>query len=489
MQPQGWTYPNNWPATPKSGNVSAAGAHQTAFQTNVAAPVSLFLFILYAMFTIDPGTGLSTDIFAVNYVHYAYVLSAAILVHPLEQIIKGGIKSFFRADVLLSTSFIYWAILDIIQDRISLIDLPVHSVQYAFIYIAAFVLVVQVFANYQFRLPALVKDASRIDIDSRMLIIILVICFLIGLFPFYRGAYYDFAYMIEGLSRPRFAAPWARGAGGGFGAIFEHMKYFGYVLPALTALIIYKEGKFNSKVFLAIALTLFFGAFEFQGGGRRLTGFLSGMGIITYLVAKRHDLRLKHFVITGLLGFAILVLMDMQLTFRNVGYEEMFTEYEYGEFDEIQVDDNFLRIAQMIEYVPERYEYSGTQYLVWAFARPIPRYFWEDKPTSPGFNIARMVGEQGVALTTTVVGEAYASMGLTMIIIVGILYGLLAGTLSRMLHQPLGIIGVALYAIGTLALVGGVRSLVDLIIYSYAFLGLLVIYHFLIRGKETRIEA
>lgn len=447
------------------------------------------MFIVYAMFTINPGTGSAQDIFAVDYTHYAYVLAAAILVHPLEQIIKGGIRSIFRADVLLSTSFIYWTLLDIIQERISLIDLSIASVQYSFIYIAVFILIVQVFANYQFNLPSLVKDASRIEIDTKKLTVILVLCFLVGLFPFYRGAYYDFAYMIEGLSRPRFAAPWARGAGGGFNAIFEHMKYFGYVLPALTALIIYKEGKFNAKVILALSLTIFFGAFEFQGGGRRLTGFLSGMGIITYLVAKRHELRLKHFVITGMLGFAILVLMDMQLAFRNVGYEDMFTEYEYGEFDEIQVDDNFLRIAQMIEHVPERYEYSGTQYLIWAFARPIPRYFWEGKPTSPGFNIAAMVGEQGVALTTTVVGEAYASLGLTMIILVGILYGLLAGTLSRMLHQPMGIIGVALYAIGTLALVGGVRSLVDLIIYSYAFLGLLVIYHFLIRGKEDKVAA
>lgn len=489
MQFTGPTYPAFRPGSYPAGLKQPVGFQSGKYHSNVVAPVSLFLFILYAFFTIDPAIGSTADILNIDYRHYAYVLTAAILLHPLEQVIKGGISQLLRADVLLSTSFIYWALLDIFQERFSLIDLSIISVQYSFIYIAAFILVVQVFANYQFLLPGIIRDTSRIDVSVKVLLTVMIVCFLIGLFPFYRSSYYDFAYMLEGLTRPRFSAPWARGAGGGFNAIFEHLKYFGYILPAMSALVIVKERKFSGKVILALALTVFFSAFEFQGGGRRLTGFLSGMGIITYLVAKRHELRLKHLFITGLLGLAVLVLMDMQLTFRNVGYEDMFTEYEYGEFDEIRVDDNFLRIAQMIEHVPERHEFSGTQYLIWAFARPIPRYFWEGKPTSPGFNIAAMVGEPGVALTTTVVGEAYASFGLVMIILVGILYGLLAGTLSRMLQQPLGIIGVALYAIGTLALVGGVRSLVDLIIYSYAFLGLLVVYHFLIRGKETRVEA
>ena len=489
MQPSGWTYPDNRVKHPQQGGLESWSLPIGRFQNNVAAPISIFVFILYVLLTINPAADTTEGPMGLDYRNYAIIFSIAILVHPLEQIIKGGIRQFLRADVLLTTSFIYWALLDIIQERYTLVNLSVESVQLTFVYIACFILVVQVFANYQFRIPSLVKDASRINLDTKKLLTIVVLCFLVGLFPFYRGAYYDFSYMLEGLTRPRFSAPWMRGSGGGFNAIFEHMKYFGYVLPALTALIIVKEGKFSTKVALALALTIFFSAFEFQGGGRRLTGFLSGMGIITYLVAKRNELNFKHLITTGLLGVGILVLMDMQLTFRNVGYEDMFTEYEYGEFEEIKVDDNFLRIAQVVDHVPEYHSYSGMQFLFWAFARPIPRFFWEGKPVSPGFNVASMVGEQGVSLTTTVVGEAYASLGLTMIIIIGMLYGLLAGTLNRMLHEPMGIIGIALYAIGTLALVGGVRSLVDLILYSYAFLGLLVVYHFLMRGKDPKVEA
>lgn len=459
------------------------------FNTNVVAPVAMLLYILYVMLSLD-DTIISTDyLVSVDYSHYALVLCLVILVHPLEHIIKGGVKQLLRADVLLTTSFIYWTLLDVVQDRYPLINLSVYSVKYSFIYIAVFIMFVQIFSNYRFRLPEIIKSASKVELNSKALMITIVICFLIGLFPFWRGSYYDFGYMIDALSRPRFAAPWLRGGSlGGFNAIFEHMKYFGYLLPALSALMYVKEGKFNLKVILAFALTIFFSAFEFQGGGRRLTGFLAGVGMITYLVAKRHQLRMRHFTVIGVLSVMLLILLDMQLTFRNMGYADMFTRYEYETFSEIKVDDNFLRIAQIIEHVPEAHPYSGTQYLTWAFARPIPRVFWPGKPVSPGFNVAAMVGERGVTLTTTVVGEAFASLGITMIIFMAFLYGVLAGSLTRMLNQHLGLVGIALYSLGTLALVGGVRSLVDLILYSYAFLGLLVIYYYVIRGREGKFS-
>lgn len=460
---------------------------QEKFRTNVAAPIAMVIYILYTMFSLDHNTVTTEHLVSIDYSHYALMLALAIMVHPLEHMIKGGVKQFLRADVLLTTSFIYWTLLDVIQDRYPLINLSIYSVKYSFIYIAVFILFVQLFSNYRFILPKLIKDASKVEISVKALLIILIVCFLIGLFPFWRGSYYDFNYMIQALARPRFAAPWLRGGSmGGFNAIFEHMKYFGYLLPALSALILVKEKRFSAKVLLAFALTIFFGAFEFQGGGRRLTGFLAGVGMITYLVAKRHELRVRHFAAMGILTVGLLVLLDMQLTFRNMGYQDMFTKYDYEGFGEIKVDDNFLRIAQIVENIPETHPYSGTQYLYWAFARPIPRFFWPGKPVSPGFNVAAMVGERGVSLTTTVVGEAFASLGVTMIIIIALLYGVLAGSLTRMLNENLGIIGNALYALGTLALVGGVRSLVDLILYSYAFLGLLVIYYYVIKGRERK---
>ncbi len=457
------------------------------FHTNVISPVVMLLYVVYVLISLDDNPFSVDHLVSLDYSHYAIILCLAILVHPLEHIIKGGIKQTLRADVLLTTSFIYWTLLDVVQSRYPLIDVSIAGVKYTFIYIALFVFFIQIFSNYRLALPKLIKDASKVQLSTKTLMIIVVVCFLIGMFPFYRGSYYDFSYMMEALTRPRFAAPWLRGGSlGGFSAIFEHMKYFGYLLPALAAILYVKEGRLNPKVILALFLAVFFSAFEFQGGGRRLTGFLAGVGMVTFLVAKRDQLKVKHFAFMGVAAVALLILMDMQLTFRNMGYAGMFQKYDYESFTEIKVDDNFLRIAQVLDNVPEVHPYSGTQYLFWAFARPVPRVFWPGKPVSPGFNVAAMVGERGVTLTTTVVGEAYASFGIIMIIFIAFLYGILAGTLTRMLNQNLGIVGIALYSLGTLALVGGVRSLVDLIIYSYAFLGLLVIYYYVIRGKEEK---
>jgi oligosaccharide repeat unit polymerase len=289
--------------------------------------------------------------------------------------------------------------------------------------------------------------------------------------------------MIKALTRPRFSSPWSRGAEGGFGAIIEHLKYFGYFLPSLAVIYAIKIGKPTPKVFLLLFLAVFFSAFEFQGGGRRITGFLAGVAVITYLVYKRNDLKIRHFMALGVVAFGMLILLDMQLAFRNRGYEGMFETYDIENLNEVRVDDNFYRIAQLIDWMPEIYPHAGSQWLIYSLSRPIPRYFWANKPLDPGYDVAKMAGEYGVSLTTTIVGEAYASGGMYMIFAVGLFYGALAASFRRILYENLGVLGFALYSIGTLATVGGVRALVDLIIFSYAMLGLLLFYRYFLRKR------
>lgn len=452
------------------------GIAHTSFGAIVLLGFIVWLYVRYSL-----SNDFGTDIADFDYRSISIWLSMLILVYPLSLFLKDGFIVFLRADVLVSTSMIYWTLLDLIQDRYSLFSSSVANIRYAFVLIAVFIIAVQLSSRYSFKLPQLAQQASKIEIKTSTLYSALIICVLIGIFPFWRGAYYDFDYMISSLTRPRFAAPWARGESGGFEAFFEHLKYFGYITPALSALIWVKEGKFNFKVFFAIVLALCFSVFEFQGGGRRITGFLFGSATVTYMVAKRNNLELKHFLVIGLLSVGVLILLDMQLQFRNKGYENMLERYNVEEFEKVKVDDNFLRIVQIVDFVPEIHPYSGLQYPVWAFGRPIPRYFWSSKPVSPGFDIAELAGEVGVSLSMTVVGEAYASYGITMVILVGIFFGLLSGTLNQLLYANLRAMGYSMYALGLMALVGGVRSLADLIVFSYAFLGLLVIYKFYIK--------
>lgn len=189
------------------------------------------------------------------------------------------------------------------------------------------------------------------------------------------------------------------------------------------------------------------------------------------------------------LGAAVLVLLDMQLKFRNEGYQRIFERYELEEFETVKVDDNFYRIAQIIQFVPATHPYSGLQYLIWAFGRPIPRFFWSSKPMSPGFDLAEMAGEVRVSLSMTVVGEAYASFGWVMVALMGVFYGMLSGTFNQILEARLNALGYALYATGLLALISGVRSLSDLIVFSYAFLAILFVYKVFIEPRVGKVTA
>jgi oligosaccharide repeat unit polymerase len=450
--------------------------------------MALIVFMGYTLFAYDTGSGDLNTALNIDNNHYALLLTLAILVYPLEKVLKGGLRRLIETDVLLVSSFIYWSLLDILQSRYPLTMVEPESVKLTFIYIALFVLFVEIGAQYSFKLPKLVQEAVKVDISSKNLFTIFLACFFIGIFYFFYASYFDFWYMISALDRPRFNAPWSRGAFGGFSAIIEHLKYFGYLLPTLFVLIALKEGKMNAKVLIALVLTIFFSAFEFQGGGRRITGFLIGVGAITYMVYKRNELGVRHYLIMTILAAGMLVLLDMQLAFRNKGYENMFSTYDVEQLDEVRVDDNFLRIAQMIELIPESHPYGGFKYYIYSLGRPIPRFFWPGKPLDPGFVVNEMVGEMGVSLTTTVVGEAYASMGVINIIFMAFMYGLIAGSVRQMVYYKMGILGFTIYALQTLAIVGGVRALVDMVIFSYAFLGLMVMYKFWIRKKAVFID-
>jgi len=448
--------------------------------------VLLLLFISWLYIQYDLTNDFGRDIINFDYQFIAVVLSLIIGLYPVILASKEGFKAFLRADVLVSTSLIYWTLLDLIQNRYSLFSSSVENIRYAFVLIAVFVIAIQLASQYSFKLPQIADRASRLDIKTSTLFTALIICIIIGIVPYWRGSYYDFSYMLEGLTRPRFAAPWARAESGGFSAFFEHLKYFGYITPALAALIYVREGKVSARVIISVFLALFFSAFEFQGGGRRITGFLFGSALGSYLVAKRNSISAKHMIIVGILSVLLLILLDMQLAFRNKGYSNMFEKYDVENFEEVKVDDNFLRIVQIVEFVPSVHPYSGAQFLIWAFGRPVPRYFWSSKPVTPGFDMAKLAGEVGVSLSMTVVGEAYGSYGLPMVALIGVFFGLLSGTLNKLFYSNLGTVGYSLYALGLMALVAGVRSMADLITFSYAFLGLLVLYKIYLKNKPAK---
>ena len=105
---------------------------------------------------------------------------------------------------------------------------------------------------------------------------------------------------------------------------------------------------------------------------------------------------------------------------------------------------------------------------MYAAVRPIPRVFWPDKPIDPGFDLSRAVGMKGVSLSMSIIGEWYLGWGWPAIFIGGWIHGRLAKAANTLRDQGKASSNPIVYGLAVMVLVAGMRSMLDLIIMSYA---------------------
>ena len=191
--------------------------------------------------------------------------------------------------------------------------------------------------------------------------------------------------MFSYLGEQRWAAPWGRAQLGGWGSFIDQMPYFGYVLPSLTAVLIVRRG-FTFQTWLAIVLSAIMLAFLSQGGGRRIIGVTGRRRHhrVGPVAARRSTC--ARCSIAGAAVVGLLWAMQFMLNIRTVGYDEFMFSGE-SEYDYLHVDDNFLRLAQVIQLVPAQHDYVYFQQLIFTAVRPVPRVFWPGKPVDPGFDL------------------------------------------------------------------------------------------------------
>jgi hypothetical protein len=123
-------------------------------------------------------------------------------------------------------------------------------------------------------------------------------------------------------------------------------------------------------------------------------------------------------------------------------------------------------LTQIIHLFPKSVEYVGSQPIVFALIRPVPRALWPEKPIDPGYSLPALVGVTGASLSSSMLGELYASWGLFAVFIGGMFMGVLAKFWSAVDATGTNN-GSFLYALGAMVLFASIRSLQDLIILSY----------------------
>jgi hypothetical protein len=214
-----------------------------------------------------------------------------------------------------------------------------------------------------------------------------------------------------------------------------------------------------------------------QGGGRRIVGVLGGSALACWLLSGA-NIEFRRVAVGTALALGLLAFLQVMLNYRNVGLSAVFdpaSREKAGTFEEFRVDDNFLRIGQMIQIIPEHHPHVYQHYFIWVLVRPVPRVFWPGKPINPGFDLPGYLGRDYVSYSCSVIGELWMAGGIWAVFLGGWVFGRLARTDSTLLSSRMAGGGLVIYCALLLALFAGVRSGLELVLMSYMVLVWLVL--------------
>jgi hypothetical protein len=410
-------------------------------------------------------------------------LSLGLLIVPISRA-SAEPAVLLRTEHFLMVGLFYWLLLDPIQGAFPLDVVSYDDVALAFVAIGTMALGIWIgTTGLGWSLPGLVLHAAKQPLSTKNLFAAAVLSFSVGMFNFAFTSGFDPSVMINGLSACRFCAPWSRGAFGGTDAFAEHLVYFGYVLPSLTVMIAQQSNWVRVRTVVVAAMSGVMMVFLAQEGGRRIIGVMVGAALITWMLFQA---RIRTRVAIGALVVVACLLYSMEemLRYRSTGFGSAGLAQE-AEIARLHVDDNFLRLSQVVQLFPDVQPYANLQPLLYALARPIPRVLWEGKPSDPGYDFTTLVGESGLTLSHTIVGELYAMRGLLAVMIGGILFGRLANMWNKLLLLQGGAARPMTYGLGVMVAFAALRSMQDMVIMSYGLLGWFVIARLLPKPKAA----
>jgi hypothetical protein len=403
----------------------------------------------------------------------ALILSLSLIVVPIRVLFTSP-SSIFHPISVTAAAPVYWLLLDMVQGTYGLENITQDEVRLAFLAIGLFSASVWMASLARpLRVPRLLRDAATISLSTGTLFGIGVMAFSLAFLRFAIPAEFNLGVMLATFSENRWAAPWSRGTLGGWDAFLDHIGYFGYVLPPIAAFLARKRGLLHWRTLLLLVMTLIILALFSTGGGRRIVGVMVGSGIVVWFLSAPSPSR-KDLLILVALGLGLLMFMQTMLVYRGTGIAAAFSEEteveEEDEPDELRVDDNFLRLTQIIHIIPDLHPHTGMQYVVFVAARPIPRVFWPNKPLNPGFDLPAFQGIRGASLSMSLVGELYMAFSFFGCVGGGLFLGYLANTLAQVLRAGATPGALIIFGGSLLALFAGMRSGIELVLMSYGVL-------------------
>lgn len=425
----------------------------------------------------------------------ALVMSAGLAIAPAAAAVRYP-KALLRGESLLALAPIYWLLLDLLQGVYLMEDIAADQVRQGFLGIGLFVVMVWLGAiRRSWKIPKVLISSVSQEFSINTYFGLALACFFIGMLNFAVPCNFNVFEMVHYLGQERWAAPWGRGQLGSWDAFLDHLQYFGYLLPVLTVVIGRRAGARNIRTLICVGMSVVIALFLAQSGSRRVIGVVAGMALILWVLDQRR-LKIKHLLTTVFAIVALLGALQVMLEYRNVGLSVLVGQGEVpsGRFEKrqileeqhLRVDDNFYRLCQIIQLIPESYPYVYHKYLVYVIVRPVPRVFWPEKPVNPGFDLPTALGVEGVSFSYSVIGELYMSLGLLGIALGGWFYGRIAAMASGLIARCPTQGGLVVYSIVVMALFSGMRSILELILVSYVMFAWVGLSHLFIRLRHAK---
>ncbi len=416
-------------------------------------------------------------------------LGLGLLLVPMLRI-REGLWVLLRPEHILMFGLCYWLLLDLLQGIFQLYGVSRDQIIIAITAIGVMgggIWLGTIGRGWS--LPRLVVNTTQSAISDSALNKAVWLTFILGMSLFVISSKFNIGVMFSALGEARWSAPWAQSRMGGWNSFLVHTQYFGYVLPALTVVMAQRRSWLHPAVLMALVFSIIMVLFLSQGGGRRVTGVVIGAGLLCWLLLQPR-LNLKTLTVAALITALLLIFMQQMLTYRNVGFKVIRQDdVQTRSIEHLHVDDNFYRLTQIVQYIPDVHPYVYHQAVVYALIRPVPRVLWPGKPLTPGYDLPELNGMTGVSLTTSVIGEFYASYGLLAVFIGALVMGRLARMWSRIQGLPISVSGVLTYSLGLMAMFAGLRSMQDLVIMSYGLFGWFAISYLVAKRRQRKAHS
>jgi hypothetical protein len=425
----------------------------------------------------------------------ALIMAAGLATAPIATAFRYP-KALLRGESLLALAPIYWLLLDLLQGVYTMEEITADQVRQAFLAIGFFVVMVWLGSlRRSWRIPKVLISAVSQEFSLNTYFALAFACFSIGMLNFAIPCSFNVFEMVHYLGQERWAAPWGRGQLGGWDAFLDHLQYFGYLLPVLTVVIGRRAGLRSVRTLICVAMSVVMALFLAQSGSRRVIGVVVGMALVLWVLDQQR-LRVKHLVTILVAIVALLFALQLMLEYRNVGFSVLVGKGEAPagrvekqqilEEAHVRVDDNFYRLCQIIQLIPDSHPFVYHKYFVYVIVRPVPRVLWPGKPVDPGFDLPTALGVQGVSFSYSVIGELYMSLGFIGIALGGWFYGRVAATASGLLARCQTQGALVIYSIIVMALFSGMRSILELILVSYVVLAWVGLSHLFIKLRSAK---